>query len=98
MITISFIFVNLSGLDSSTCRQVVLLLKSLAQSGRTIICVIHQPSSSIFAMFDQIYLMAEGHCIYYGPRESLVPFLSESANLVCPGDHNPADFGMQIKS
>ncbi len=48
-------------------------------------------------MFDQIYLMAEGHCIYCGPRESLVPFISDSVNLVCPSDHNPADFGIQKK-
>ncbi|KAB0389913.1 hypothetical protein E2I00_008588, partial [Balaenoptera physalus] len=32
-----------SGLDSASCFQVVSLMKSLAQGGRTIICTIHQP-------------------------------------------------------
>ncbi len=83
-----------SGLDSSTSTQVISLLKALANGGRIVICSIHQPSSTLFAMFDQIYLMAEGYCIYSGPRLSLVPFLADSIGLVCPSDHNPADFGI----
>lgn len=43
-----------SGLDSASCFQVVSLLSSLAQGGRTIICTIHQPSAKLFEMFDKV--------------------------------------------
>ena len=43
-----------SGLDSSTAVAIMELLQSLAMSGRTVVCTIHQPRSSVFWMFDQV--------------------------------------------
>ena len=86
-------FVTSSGLDSSACIQCIALLKRLAQSGRTIVCIIHQPSSMLFETFDRLYLLAEGHCIYRGLTTRLVDFLS-SLDMNCPTYYNPADYGV----
>ncbi|CAK1549454.1 unnamed protein product [Leptosia nina] len=84
-----------TGLDSLTTTQCVSMLKELARGGRTIVCTIHQPTALIYKMFDQVYILAEGMCIYDGSSENTVPYLA-SMGFNCPMYHNPADYILEI--
>ncbi|XP_041778571.1 ATP-binding cassette sub-family G member 4-like [Anopheles merus] len=86
-----------SGLDIIAAMQVVAHLKDLAASGRCVICVIHQPSSSILQMFDDLFVLSEGHCLYRGPLDGLVDTF-KACGFECPNYYNRADFALEIAS
>lgn len=67
-----------SGLSSHDSENILELLKELSLKGKLIYVVIHQPSSDIFKMFDQLLILdTGGYLIYAGnPLESLAYFKS----------------------
>lgn len=93
--TIFFLDEPTSGLDEVTAAQCIRLLKNLAKQGKTIVCTIHQPSATIFSLFDQIFVLAKGQCVYQGGPKVLVPFLSH-INLNCPTHHSPSDYIIEL--
>ena len=89
--SIMFLDEPTSGLDEVTAGSCIRLLSRLAHEDRTIICTIHQPSAKMFEQFDDIYLLAQGQCVYQGSPKMLIPFLTRE-NFTCPKYNNPADY------
>ncbi|KAL3696596.1 hypothetical protein R1sor_010672 [Riccia sorocarpa] len=79
-----------SGLDSASAYHVVQALQNLARDGRTVICSIHQPSSEVFELFDDLCLLSGGKQVFYGPIFGAQEFFA-SAGVPCPALRNPSD-------
>uniref|UniRef100_A0A1L8E4C2 Putative pleiotropic drug resistance pdr1-15 abc superfamily protein n=1 Tax=Nyssomyia neivai TaxID=330878 RepID=A0A1L8E4C2_9DIPT len=84
-----------SGLDEVTAAQCVRLLRDITKQGRTIVCTIHQPSGVVLGLFDQVYILAKGQCVYQGSPQSIVPFMS-SCGYECPKHYNPSDYIIEL--
>lgn len=65
-----------SGLSSLDSENVMDMLKQLANQGKLIFVVIHQPSSDIFKMFDKLFVLdIGGYPVYFGnPVDSILYF------------------------
>jgi ABC-type multidrug transport system ATPase subunit len=88
-----FHFQSISGLDSVSSLQVIKHLKALAHEHNiAVIAIIHQPSSSLFQLFDDVYVMSHGECLYGGPLDNMLTAF-EDAGYACPNYYNRADFG-----
>ena len=61
-----------SGLDSASALFVIHALKNIALDGRIVVCSIHQPSSFIFDLFDDLCLLSSGETIYFGEAKLAV--------------------------
>jgi ABC-type multidrug transport system ATPase subunit/uncharacterized tellurite resistance protein B-like protein len=96
----SILFVDepTSGLSSRDSENVMDLLRELALKGKLIFVVIHQPSSEIYKMFDQMMILdTGGYMVYYGnPVEGVMYFKRLDAQInsdvgECPtcGNVNP---------
>lgn len=57
-----------SGLDSRSSMVLLRVLRRVAQTGRTVLCTIHQPSAQLFSHFDRLILLHKGGTVVYdGP-------------------------------
>ncbi|CAF4594642.1 unnamed protein product, partial [Didymodactylos carnosus] len=78
-------------LDSHLAKSIVYTIKKLALSGKTIITVIHQPTSEIYSAIDSICLLVGGKQAYFGVRDSAIDMFS-SLGRQCPNNYNPAEY------
>jgi len=81
-----------SGLDSFAAAELVRLLRALARRGRVVCCTIHQPSSEVFALFEQVTCLRAGEVLYHGPGGEPLRECLATAQMPCPGGYNAADW------
>ncbi|XP_029123853.1 ABC transporter G family member 1 isoform X2 [Elaeis guineensis] len=80
-----------SGLDSAASYHVMNRIVNLARhDGRTIIASIHQPSSEVFELFDNLCLLSSGKTVYFGPASLTNEFFAQNG-FPCPSLRNPSD-------
>ncbi|XP_034451791.1 broad substrate specificity ATP-binding cassette transporter ABCG2d isoform X1 [Hippoglossus hippoglossus] len=84
-----------TGLDASTANSVLLLLKRMANHGRTIIMSIHQPRYSIYRLFDTLTLLVSGKMVYHGPAPNALDYFA-NIGYPCEPHNNPADFFLDV--
>ncbi|KAG9131352.1 hypothetical protein Leryth_006173 [Lithospermum erythrorhizon] len=93
-----------SGLDARAAAIVMRTVRNTVDTGRTVVCTIHQPSIDIFEAFDELFLMKRGgQEIYVGPlgrhSNQLVNYF-ESIDGVSKitDDYNPATWMLEVSS
>ncbi len=70
-----------SGLSSRDSENIMDLLKELAQKGKLVFVVIHQPSSDIFKLFDKLLILdTGGFPIYYGNTLDSITYFKQQSN------------------
>ncbi|KAL4011145.1 hypothetical protein IC575_028194 [Cucumis melo] len=85
-----------SGLDSSSSQLLLKALRREALEGVNICMVVHQPSYTLFNMFDELILLAKGGLtVYHGPVKKLEEYFA-TLGITVPERVNPPDYFIDI--
>ncbi|XP_075499198.1 ABC transporter G family member 24-like [Primulina tabacum] len=85
-----------SGLDSSSSQLLLRALRREALEGVNICMVVHQPSYSLFRMFDDLILLAKGGLTaYHGPVVEVEDYFAQ-LGIIVPERINPPDYFIDV--
>ncbi|CAK8543696.1 unnamed protein product [Lathyrus sativus] len=93
-----------SGLDARAAAIVMRTVRNTVDTGRTVVCTIHQPSIDIFESFDELLLLKQGGKeIYVGPlghhSSNLISYFEEIQGVSKINDgYNPATWMLEVTS
>ncbi|KAF5456683.1 hypothetical protein F2P56_026134 [Juglans regia] len=93
-----------SGLDARAAAIVMRAVRNTVDTGRTVVCTIHQPSIDIFDAFDELLLLkVGGEQIYAGPlgchSSHLIKYFEELNGVPNIRDgYNPATWMLEVTS
>ncbi|XP_042014455.1 ABC transporter G family member 39-like [Salvia splendens] len=93
-----------SGLDARAAAIVMRTVRNTVDTGRTVVCTIHQPSMDIFESFDELILMKRGgRIVYAGPlglhSHKLIEYFEAIPGVPKIKDgYNPATWMMDIST
>lgn len=79
IINLSIIFLDepTSGLVTYTAYSLISNLKDLSNNGRTVVTTIHQVSSQILGLFDELIILNESKIIFQGDVNNIVNYFSK---------------------
>ncbi|EFC47905.1 predicted protein, partial [Naegleria gruberi] len=82
-----------SSLDAYSSFEVAKSMKDIAESGITVVAVLHQPRFEIFQMFDDVVLLGNGgRIVYMGESNQVLNYFEKQLSLIPPPYVNPSDF------
>ncbi|KAF1325304.1 Atp-binding protein, partial [Globisporangium splendens] len=90
-----------SGLDARSAKLIMDGVRKVADTGRTVVCTIHQPSSEVFFLFDQLLLLKRGgETVYFGSlgkkSRHLVDYFQAVPGVApLPRGYNPATWMLE---
>lgn len=93
-----------SGLDARAAAIVMRTVRNTVDTGRTVVCTIHQPSIDIFEAFDELLLMKRGgQVIYFGPlgrnSNKIIEYFESIHGVPKIKDkYNPATWMLEVSS
>ncbi|KAM7527670.1 hypothetical protein LguiB_031080 [Lonicera macranthoides] len=93
-----------SGLDARAAAIVMRTVRNTVDTGRTVVCTIHQPSIEIFEAFDELLLMKRGGRVIYGGKlgeksQTMINYFQaiRSINPI-PAGYNPATWMLEVST
>ncbi|XP_071731908.1 ABC transporter G family member 35-like [Rutidosis leptorrhynchoides] len=93
-----------SGLDARAAAIVMRAVRNTVDTGRTVVCTIHQPSIDIFESFDELLLMKRGGQVIYAGElgrnsQKIIEYFEEIPGVPkIPEKYNPATWMLEVSS
>nr|XP_010316522.1 ABC transporter G family member 31-like isoform X2 [Solanum lycopersicum] len=93
-----------SGLDARAAAIVMRTVRNTVDTGRTVVCTIHQPSIEIFEAFDELLLMKRGGQVIYGGKlgeksQIMINYFQSIHGIPpIPSGYNPATWMLEIST
>ncbi|XVE76288.1 hypothetical protein DITRI_Ditri12bG0160000 [Diplodiscus trichospermus] len=84
-----------SGLDSTSAYKVIKVLQRIAQSGSIVIMSIHQPSSRIVGLLDNMFFLSRGQTLYRGSPADLPRYFNDFGHPFSEIG-NPCEFALDF--
>ncbi|OWZ09610.1 hypothetical protein PHMEG_00017659 [Phytophthora megakarya] len=91
-----------SGLDARSAKLIMDGVRKVANTGRTIVCTIHQPSAEVFSVFDSLLLLKRGgETVFAGELgtnacEMISYFESINSVSKLEDSYNPATWMLEV--
>ncbi|KUF91864.1 UPF0420 protein [Phytophthora nicotianae] len=91
-----------SGLDARSAKLIMDGVRKVANTGRTVVCTIHQPSTEVFSVFDSLLLLKRGgETVFAGElgknaSEMIAYFESINGVAKLEDNYNPATWMLEV--